>query len=327
MLDIDGSMGEGGGQLVRSAVALSALSGVPVTITRIRANRKTPGLAAQHIAAVKAVAASCDAECRGASLRSGRLAFVPQEPLSRTVTVDVGTAGSIPLIIQAWLPVALSVGGTLHVTGGTEVARSPTIDYLDHVFAAVLRSVGADIRLRVLKRGYFPEGGGEVEVTVQKKEISPIVPPASSEAPCRIFSCSSNLPDHVADRQASAASALIGPELNVHCTTMYNRQAGPGTGSSITAVLGAKGGIALGRRGLPAEEVGRMAARALVVEAGRPGTVDSHLADQLLVPVGIYGGSFSTGTLSLHAKTVCRLLHMFGYTLRVREGMCTEVAA
>ena len=173
MLNIDGSFGEGGGQLVRNAVALSAISGEPVTITRIRASRHQKGLAAQHIAAIKAVACACDAECRGISPGSGTIVFCPQHLKCREVSVTVGTAGSIPLVIQAWLSVALCAGGILHITGGTEVSRSPTIDYLDHVLGSVLRSSGAEIDLNILKRGYFPEGGGEVTVRVDKRKCYP----------------------------------------------------------------------------------------------------------------------------------------------------------
>lgn len=327
MLNIDGSSGEGGGQVVRNTLALSAITGIPVTITRIRARRKNCGLAAQHIAAVRAVASACNAECRGATPGSASLEFVPHEPECCNVSVAVGTAGSIPLVIQAWLPVALHTGGTLHVTGGTEVRMSPTIDYLDHVFAATLRSSGADIRIRILKRGYFPEGGGEVKVTVQQKTISPINPGIDQDQSCRIYSCSSNLPGHVAERQAAAATAAVGSEGGGTCTIHLDCRSGPSTGSSCTVVQGAKGGTALGRRGLPAEEVGKMAARALLSEINATGTVDSHLSDQLLVPLALYGGSFSTHTLTSHAETTCRLLEKFGYEIQIRGDAPVEFAA
>jgi RNA 3'-terminal phosphate cyclase (ATP) len=327
MLNIDGSIGEGGGQVVRNTLALSALTGIPVTITRIRARRKNPGLAAQHIAAVRAVASACNAECRGAAPGSATLEFIPHEPECCHVSVAVGTAGSIPLVIQAWLPVALHAGGTLHVTGGTEIHMSPTIDYLDHVFAAVLRSSGADIRIRILKRGYFPEGGGDVEVTVQQKTISPVIPGTVPDRSCHIYSCSSNLPEHVAERQAAAAAAAVGSEIGGACTIHLDRRTGLSTGSSCTVVKGPKGGTALGRRGLPAEEVGKMAARALLSETSATGTVDSHLSDQLLLPLALYGGSFSTHALTSHAETTCRLLEKFGYEISVRGAAPVEFTA
>lgn len=324
MLNIDGSSGEGGGQLVRNAVALSAITGEPVTITRIRAARHNQGLAAQHIAAIKAVAFTCDAECRGISPGSGTIIFFPQELKCREVSVAVGTAGSIPLVIQAWLPVALCTGGILHITGGTEVLKSPTIDYLDHVLGSVLRSSGARITLDIHKRGYFPEGGGEVTVRVDQKKISPVIPDDDKDHSCCIFSCSSNLPDHVTERQASAADARICPGLSEPCTISLDRRTGPSTGSSCTVCKGAKGGIALGKRGLPAEEVGRRAANALLTEIKNPGTVDIHLSDQLLVSLALFGGSFTTSTLTSHAETVCWLLGRFGFDIKVRHGIPME---
>jgi RNA 3'-terminal phosphate cyclase (ATP) len=324
MLNIDGSFGEGGGQLVRNAVALSAITGESVTISRIRAARKNQGLAAQHIAAIKAVALTCDAECRGLSLGSDTIVFSPQDLKYREISVSVGTAGSIPLVILAWLSVALCTGGILHITGGTEVLRSPTIDYLDHVLGSVLRSSGARITLDIRKRGYFPEGGGEATVKVEYKKMFPIVPGDDKDHPCSIFSCSSNLPDHVTERQASAADARLCHEIGKPCTISLDHRTGPSTGSSCTVCKGAKGGIALGKRGLPAEEVGRRAANALLTEIKNPGTVDVHLSDQLLVPLALFGGAFSTSTLTTHAETVCWLLSRFGYEIRLHRGIPME---
>jgi RNA 3'-terminal phosphate cyclase (ATP) len=324
MLNIDGSFGEGGGQLVRNAVALSAITGEPVTITRIRAARHSQGLAAQQIAAIKAVAFACDAKCRGISPGSGTIIFSPQKLKCREVSVTVGTAGSIPLVIQAWLSVALCAGGILRITGGTEVLRSPTIDYLDHVLGSVLRSSGAEITIDILKRGYFPEGGGEVTVSVKQKKMSPVVPEDDKDHPCCIFSCSSNLPDHVTERQASAADARLCSGLGEPCKIGLDRRTGLSTGSSCTVCKGAKGGIALGKRGLLPEEVGRRAADALLAEIKNPGTVDIHLSDQLLVPLALFGGSFSTSALTSHAETVCWLLSKFGYEIKLRHGIPME---
>ncbi len=327
MFTIDGSYLEGGGQILRLAVAVSAISGTPVTVTRIRENRPNPGLAPQHVSAVHAVARVCDAEYQGLSHRSREITFSPDRLRRADITVDPGTAGSIPLILQAWLPVALHVGGSITVAGGTEVAWSPTIDYLDHVFAPPLRRAGASIDIEVLERGYYPRGGGRVRVRVRPGHLAPITVP-EVEPICGIVSCSSGLPEHVVERQAAAARGVLEKDLDLPCTvTLDHRKGGAGVGSSVTAWSGAKGAIALGKRGLPAEVVGRTAARTLVEECRNPGTVDVHLADQLLIYLACYGGEYSTHTLSMHAKTACWLLSEFGYPVRCREGETVEFSA
>ncbi|CVK31415.1 RNA 3'-terminal phosphate cyclase [Methanoculleus bourgensis] len=327
MFTVDGSYLEGGGQVLRLAVALSAISGTPVTVTRIRQNRPNPGLAPQHIAAVRAVAGACDAECRGLAIRSSEITFSPGRLQQVDLAIDPGTAGSIPLILQAWLPVALRTGGSITVTGGTEVTWSPTIDYLDRVLAPVLRHAGASIDIEVLERGYYPRGGGRVRARVEPGRPGPIVIP-EEEPGCGIVSCSSGLPEHVVERQAAAARNLLEKDLGLPCTaTLDHREGGPGVGSSVTVWSGAKGAVALGKRGLPAEEVGRTAARALVEECRSPGTVDVHLADQLLIYLACYGGEYSTHTLSMHAKTACWLLSEFGYPVGCRANDLVEFAA
>jgi len=326
MLTIDGSCLEGGGQIVRLAVALSALAGIPVAVTRIRENRPNPGLAPQQIAAVRAVAGVCNAECRGLTVGSREITFAPGDLRRADLRIDPGTAGSITLILQAWLPVALRTGGSITVTGGTEVAWSPTIDYMDRVLAPVLRNAGASITIDVLERGYYPRGGGRVHVGVESTCPGPIAIPEGGE--CGIVSCSAGLPAHVVERQAAAAREILCRDPGLSCTvTTDAREGGAGAGSSVTVWSGAKGAVALGRRGLPAEEVGRTAARALARECRSPGTVDVHLADQLLIYVACYGGEYTTHTLSMHAKTVCRILPEFGYRVECRENDTVEFSA
>jgi RNA 3'-terminal phosphate cyclase (ATP) len=328
MLTVDGTHLEGGGQVLRLAVALSAISRTPVTVTRIRQNRENPGLAPQHIAAVRAVAGTCDAECTDLSPGNSEITFIPGRLRRADLAIDPGTAGSIPLILQAWLPVALHAGGSITVAGGTEVAWSPTIDYVDRVLAPVLRRAGAPIRIEVLERGYYPRGGGRVHVRVEPARPGPIVIPEEEDDRCGLVSCSGGLPGHVVERQAAAARDLLESGLGLSCIAALDpREGGASTGSSVTAWSGAKGAVALGKRGLPAEEVGRAAARALIEECRSPGTVDVHLADQLLVYLACYGGEYSTHTLSLHAKTACRLLSEFGYSVQYRENDTVEFSA
>jgi RNA 3'-terminal phosphate cyclase (ATP) len=327
MLTIDGAHGEGGGQLVRNAVALSAITGQPVTIDRIRATRKNHGLAAQHIAALRSVACACDATCTGITPGSDSITFSPRDLKACDVSVDVGTAGSIPLVIQAWLSVGLISGGSLHITGGTEVSKSPTIDYLDRVLAEVLRNAGADIRIDILRRGYFPEGAGEVAIEVKKKILSPICPSESREGAPGIVSASSNLPDHVAERQAAAAAECLWTALGRSCDVSIDRRSGLSTGSSCTIWRNAKGASTLGKRGVPAEKIGTRAALTALEEFSKPGDVDVFLSDQLLVPLALFGGSFTTSSLTSHAETTLWLLGEFGFDVKYSTGPVVEFSA
>jgi RNA 3'-terminal phosphate cyclase (ATP) len=316
MITIDGSVLEGGGQIVRTAVALSAITGTPVTINNIRTGREVSGLKAQHIAAIQAVAKTCNARCEGLATGSTRVLFIPGDPVRRDIHIDIGTAGSIPLVIQAWLPVALHVGGTVTISGGTEVENSPTIDYVQHLQMNFLEQHGADLVMTINNRGYYPEGRGQVQLEVPKPvELNPFYDARPGSQGPDIFSCSSHLPTHVAERQAESARRHlggIGDSVRIH----NDIRPGPGTGSSITVICGWKGSSAIGRRGFPAEKVGERAAGLLLEELNRPGVIDSHLADQLLVYLAQYGGTYTATECSLHARTVCFVLDQFGYHVK-----------
>jgi RNA 3'-terminal phosphate cyclase (ATP) len=318
MLKIDGSYLEGGGQIVRSSVALSAAAGIPIEITRIRENRKKPGLGYQHCAAVRAVACACQGHMEGNEPGSRSLSFIPGDIRKAECIIDVGTAGSIPLVIQAWLPVALVKGGSLEVTGGTEVPASPTVDYLEKVLIPALGTPGEGITITVMKRGYYPAGGGSVRVRVQPADPAPVS--IKKEFSCGIRSCSSGLPLHVAERQASSAQLLLGKEPGGAIPVEIQRSEGLSKGSSCTVWCGAKGASSLGRPGLPAGHVGEAAATELLRELRGPGEVDSHLSDQLLIYLAWYGGSYTASDYSLHARTMCWLLSRFGFEIQVREG-------
>ncbi|MCQ1538733.1 RNA 3'-phosphate cyclase [Methanocalculus taiwanensis] len=319
MITIDGGTLEGGGQIVRTAVALSSVSGEPVTIRNIRKNRSIPGLAAQHVAAVKAAAAISNASTTGVSIGTGEITFLPGEPERKDICIDIGTAGSIPLVLSAWLPLAIRIGGSITITGGTEVRDAPTIDYCECVFLEYLRTHGGRISLEILVRGYYPEGGGRVRVVVEPSRIAPLgtfIPAGSG-----IVSASSGLPDHVATRQADAAASVAG-DLPIHIV----RQKGSSIGSSCTVFSGGHGGSALGKQGLPAEAVGRMAAESFL--QGRSFDLDPHACDQLLPYLALYGGSIGTTKLTSHAMTMISLLGHFGYPISIAsQGDCVEVSA
>ena len=203
-------------------------------------------------------------------------------------------------MLQAWLPVALEAGGAITVVGGTEVPLGPTIDFVDRVLLRLLRAHGARVSLEVRRRGYVPEGGGEVRVAVEPSRLA-LLDPARVPAESGIVSAAANLPRHVPGRQLDAARRALGPVVGPLDGAVVDLREGPSTGSSVTCWAGLKAGSALGRRGVPAERVGRAAADALLAEHALPGEVDRHLADQLLVYLARCGGSFNgDGLLAAH---------------------------
>lgn len=219
MVEIDGAHGEGGGQLVRTAVAVAAVSGVPIRIVNIRAHRKVPGLAAQHVAAVHAVAALCDAQCEGVDLRSAMLTFRPRRLHGGEFDVDVGTAGSIALVLQAMMPAAAASGERVVVTirGGTDVRAAPPVDYLRLVLLPLLAGMGLRAEMGIQRRGYFPKGGGEVRLALQPTvRLRPFaVDQAGPVRRIEALAHVAHLPRQIADRMERAARAGLPPAVPV----------------------------------------------------------------------------------------------------------------
>ncbi|MCX6676553.1 MAG: RNA 3'-terminal phosphate cyclase [Methanothrix sp.] len=314
MIEIDGSFGEGGGQIVRTAVALSAVMGKPVHISKIRQGRPKPGLAAQHARAITALAGICDARTSGATPGSSEIVFTPGEIRGGRHRVEIGTAGSVTLLMQCLLPALLRAGApsSLRVQGGTDVQWAPTVDYFKSVFLPALFSFGAKVSLEVLQRGYYPRGQGEVLLQVEPAKLKAArlegraaetgQNTQSRKSTVQGVSHCSNLPEHVAARQAdSAAEVLEQAGYAARITQQALRL--PSMGSGITLWSGCKGASCLGERGLPAEKVGRRAAEELILELKSHAAVDVHLADQLIPYLALAGGSCTVREISLHART------------------------
>lgn len=304
MIEIDGSYGEGGGQIVRTSVALSAVTGKPVRITRIRQGRPRPGLAPQHVQAISALARLCSAKTSGVTPRSSEISFIPGDICSGDFQVDIGTAGSVTLLMQCLLPAMLRAEGpvSLQVSGGTDVAWSPTIDYFNQVFLAALARFGARANLTLRRRGYYPQGQGSVLLQVEPGVLKPA--DLGPEGPGTVSGVShcSNLPEHVALRQAEAAASCL-REAGYEALVDREVLSLPSMGSGISLWQGHKGASALGKRGLPAEKVGRAAAEEIVAELRSPCAVDVHLADQLIPYLALAGGSFTVREITMHART------------------------
>lgn len=329
MVRIDGSMGEGGGQVLRIAVALAAATGTPVRITDIRARRKNPGLRAQHMAAVQAVATLTDARVEGLSLGSRELTFEPRRSPSGDVRVDVGTAGSVALVLQAVMG-ALSAPragpAEVRITGGTDVIMAPSWDYLANVLAPALARMGMDMELSCERRGFFPRGGGRVTLSMDEREgpLGPYNPEATGGARVEGTVVYSGLPDHIPQRIDHAMrKELVG--LDVGRVRKKHVEADcPGVVATLWADLGEAvvGTSMVGRRGLPSEQIGRDLAEELRADIEAGATADVHLADQLVVHGAMARGDSVVSALeqSPHAKTAIEVSRTFlpdmGYSVQ-----------
>jgi RNA 3'-terminal phosphate cyclase (ATP) len=339
MLIIDGSYGEGGGQVLRTTLALSAITGQPVRIEQIRAGRRKPGLRPQHLTAVRALAKVCDAELEGASLNAQVLTFVPRARLKAgAYTFDVaqaakgGSAGSVSLLFQAvLLPLALAEGTSqITLRGGTHVAWSPPFDYLKRVYLPTLARTGIEAKVNIRRWGWYPIGGGEMQAAVQGRSG---VAPGSLDLDrrgellrVRGLSASSNLPKHIRERQERAAlQSLRSHGVNARVDVVDAPSKGQGTVVFVWAqfenVLA--GFTSLGERGKPAERVAEEAVQELLEFLPGDGTVDKHLADQMVLPLVLAKGTSRvtttavTGHLLTNAWVVNRF---FPGSVRVEGG-------
>ncbi|MDP8903399.1 MAG: RNA 3'-terminal phosphate cyclase [Thermoproteota archaeon] len=299
LVKIDGSHGEGGGQILRTAISLSAISGKPIEVTNIRANRTNPGLRPQHLAGIKIIADLFHAKSENLKVGAEWIRFSPSDKFEGgSIKFDIGTAGSIPLILMTVVPaVSLSNNSLqIEVTGGTDVKASPTIDYIKHIVAKSYLSIGPKFSVDVLKRGYYPKGGGVVQCTVKPcKTPSTIELLATRYLEPKIISVCSQLPVHVAKRQIS--SALIALEKkDIRCsnyTASIETSISPG--SSILIYSAADfglyvGGDSIGELGKRAESVGTEAAMRFLDSTLAQATVDPFLADMLVLPLALSKG-------------------------------------
>ncbi len=319
MIQVDGSFGEGGGQLLRYSVALAALMGEDIKVYNIRAKRSNPGLRPQHLTAIKFIAQLVNADVEGLEIGSTKIVFRPRTlPKPGTYRIDIGTAGSISLLLQAVMPVILAARGRvdLEIIGGTSVKWSPPIPYIQNVLLPVLSRFGVKAEIKLVRRGFYPEGGGLVRVRTQHSyPLSRIT--IGSYANIREISGISyvgNLPCHIAERQAKSAtlelekSGFRVKNIKVDCRTpAFSR----GSGIVLWAITdqGIAGGDSLGERGKPAEKVGREAARRLIDTLKRGVSIDPHASDNLVIYMALAKGDSMIHTVELtsHAITALKL--------------------
>jgi RNA 3'-phosphate cyclase len=323
LIKIDGSYGEGGGQIVRTAIALSAVTTKPVEIVNIRANRPNPGLRAQHVTAIKCMQHISNADVEDLSVGSKRIVFIPKGLKGGNYKFDIGTAGSITLVFQAALLAAIQANKTfsLRLKGGTDVKWSPSWDYFSHIFLSLINRMGVDATAKLVRRGYFPEGGGEAVLTVNPvKNIKPFnVTDRQEFREVKGIIHISRLPDHISKRMRNTVKKMFikySIENDIKIEEVSDALC-EGVGITLWAqsektVLGT---TLLGERGLPAETIGETAARNILSEITSGATLDIHAADQLLPYMALaaeFGKSaFLVRNLSNHAKTNMWLIKHF----------------
>ncbi len=334
MIHIDGSHGEGGGQILRTAVALSALTGRPVRITRIRAGRPRPGLAAQHLAAVRAAADVCGARVDGSRKGSAEIRFEPGPPRAGTYRFEIGTAGSACLVLQTVvLPLVFARGeSAVTVTGGTHVPGSPPFEFLDRVWAEAVRRFGLQVQVSLRRAGFYPRGGGEVRGRVEPANL-PLKPVRLPE-PGRLLrvagvAATARLPGHVGQRMVRRAAEVLDPlGAPVEVEPRHVEAASPGACLVLVAECeaGRLSASALGERGKPAERVAEEAAGQLRALLATGAAVDPHLADQVLLPAALAAGTsaYTTCRVTRHLTTgawvIGRILPEARIRIEGREG-------
>jgi RNA 3'-terminal phosphate cyclase (ATP) len=341
LIVIDGSQGEGGGQILRTALALSAATGQGFTLSQIRARRARPGLRPQHLAAVRAAALACGAKVGGVFEGSPDLRFEPGAVEPGDFRFEIATAGAASLVLQAVLPALATAGASsqVSITGGTHVPLSPSFDYLARHWSASVEALGLRTAFVLEKAGFYPRGGGVVEAQVEPWPRPAGLRLEERGALLRVRGVSgeARLKGDVAKRQRDAAQARLWETRRLEAEWQVGSvpAASPGSFLLLEAVFEKGRGAFgyLGQRGVRPEQLGDRAARRLLHFLEEPGAVDSFLADQLVAPLALArgGGLVATPEVTQHLETVAQVVGLFGVGARVegRRGLpgFVEVAA
>ncbi len=319
LLELDGAFGEGGGQILRTSLALSLLTGRGFHLANVRAGRSKSGLQPQHLRSVLASAAIGQAQTRGASLGSSDLVFEPGEVVAGNHRFDIGTAGATGLVLHTvYLPLALRGGdpADLTLTGGTHVRTSPTFSFLDHTWRAYLAVMGLDISLRLDRPGFYPRGGGVVCAHIQPcASLHGVIFPARSEAKITGVSAVASLDASIGRRQARRVAQRMA-ERGLECNLVEETWA---NGPSTAVVLRVENEpapatfVSLGERGKPAERVADQAVDELFAYLDSGAFVDEHSADQIILPLALAEGrsEYTAQRLSLHLTTNIAVIRRF----------------
>ena len=320
MLEIDGTYGEGGGQILRSALTLSLLTRRAFRLRRVRARRAKPGLRPQHLQAVQAAAEIGRAAVRGAELASQDLIFEPGAVCPGDYQFDIGTAGAAALVLQTLLvPLGLSAeSSTVRVVGGTHVPWSPCFHYLDRQWRHYLQQLGFKFRLELVRAGFYPPGGGCIEAQVSGAETLRVQDwtQRGQLLGVDVLSAAANLPEHVIERQRDQAQRRLAG-LGYPCSVHAQRWEANSPGSLVLLLARFEHSqacyFALGARGKPAERVADEAVDQLLAFVHTDAAVDQYLADQMLVPLALAGpgSALRTACVTQHLLTNAWVVQQF----------------
>jgi len=317
MIHIDGTHGEGGGQILRTALGLSLVTGKPFSIQNIRGKRKKPGLLQQHLTAVNAAATIGSAKLNGAKLGSAQLVFRPQSVAAGDYHFAVGTAGSATLVLQAVLPALLSADGpsTLRIEGGTHNPWAPPFDFLQQSFPSCLQPMGPVVEIDLQRHGFYPAGGGAFCAKIEPATLAPFELCERGEVQAiTATALVARLPRHIAERELAVVQKQLDLPDRACRVVEVSESHSPGNVVSIVVESEHMREVftGFGEKRVSAEQVARRVSQEAkaYLDSGVP--VGEYLADQLLIPMALArGGSFRTGPLSLHARTNIDVIEMF----------------
>ena len=315
-IEIDGSEGEGGGQILRSSLALSVITGTPVRFRNVRAKRAKPGLRRQHLAAVRAAAAISGAKLRGDAVGSRELRFEPGEVRPGEHSIAIGTAGSTTLVLQTvlWPLLLADAPSEVVIEGGTHNPMAPTFEFLDRTFLPQVRRMGVDAEFILERHGFYPAGGGKLRASLRPSRLTPSSWGERGKARgVDARALVSNLPLGIAKRELGTVFAALDWPRNAGKSLRVESN-GPGNALLLAATFdsGCTVVSSIGSKGKRAEDVAQEAADEMqrFLDDGAP--IDEHLADQLLLPMALAGGGdFVTGAPSLHTRTNASVIARF----------------
>ncbi len=316
MICIDGEKGEGGGQVLRTALGLSVVTGKAFQMKNIRGKRKRPGLLRQHLTAVHAAAAIGGARVQGAEIKSGELEFIPATIQAGTYHFAIGTAGSCSLVFQAILPALLMAGAASNVTieGGTHNPFAPTFDYLRSTFFPVLQAMGVHVEAELVRPGFYPAGGGKIRISFDPPlKLTPVRFSKLSRAHCRAEVICADLPDHIGRRELAIIKKKLKTDEAENSFINYS-QCGPGNVVSIFVQSDqlTETFVAFGEKHVRAERVAKRLVGQVKKYVQTGVAVGPYLADQLLIPMALAGeGDFLSCKPTQHTLTNIEVIQQF----------------